>query len=143
MDDDVFLNVAKINKIEAWNNHDSISGFVNADVIPIRQAVLNDPLELYKWICPKWMFSGETYPNYTAGPAYIIPKEYINCLYQMAMKSSSKLYIEDIFITGILRDKCNIELKFVLQILNDEFPSQKIFSDFSCTFLNLNIFFQF
>ena len=89
------------------------------------------------------MFSGETYPNYTAGPAYIIPKEYINCLYQMAMKSSSKLYIEDIFITGILRDKCNIELKFVLQILNDEFPSQKIFSDFSCTFLNLNIFFQF
>ena len=67
MDDDVFLNVAKINKIEAWNNHDSISGFINADVIPIRQAVLNDPLELYKWICPKWMFSGETYPNYTAG----------------------------------------------------------------------------
>ena len=67
LDDDVFLNVAKINKIEAWNNHDSISGFVNADVIPIRQAVLNDPLELYKWICPKWMFSGETYPNYTAG----------------------------------------------------------------------------
>ena len=37
----------------------------------------------------------------------------------MAMKSSSKLYMEDIFITGILRDKCNIELKFVLQILND------------------------
>ena len=69
------------------------------------------------------MFSGKTYPNYTAGPAYIIPKEYINCLYQMAMKSSSKLYMEDIFITGVLRDKCNIELKFVLQILN-EFPKK-------------------
>ena len=47
----------------------------------------------------------------------------------MAMKSSSKLYMEDIFITGILRDKCNIELKFVLQILNDECISlpKKIF----------------
>ena len=47
----------------------------------------------------------------------------------MAMKSNSKLYMEDIFITGILRDKCNIELQFVLQILNDECISlpKKIF----------------
>ena len=67
---------------------------------------------------------------FAAGPAYIIPKDYINCLYQMAMKSSSKLYMEDIFITGILRDKCNIELKFVLQILSKRwrhFPPKKDF----------------
>ena len=62
------------------------------------------------------MFSGEIYPNYTAGPAYIIPNKHIECLYQMAMKSNSKLYMEDIYITGILREKCKIELRFVLQI---------------------------
>ena len=80
-------------------------------------------LILSNFVPPAWKLH-DPYCH-TAGPAYIIPKDYINCLYQMAMKSSSKLYMEDIFITGILRDKCNIELKFVLQILN--FPPKKYF----------------
>ena len=113
LDDDVFLHVHNIYKIKAWVDENCITGYVYKNVKPIRWAHSKDPEELYKWICPKWMYAQKTYPDYTAGPAYVIPTKHVECLYQMALKSSTKFYMEDIFITGMLREKCDIKLKWV------------------------------
>ena len=123
LDDDVFIHVQNIYQIQAWNDENLISGYVYEDVKPIRRAYLNDKDQSYKWICPRWMYPQDKFPNYAAGPAYIIPIKHVKCLYQMALKSDSKFYMEDIFVTGMLREKCNIELKLVLQMYKKDIYS--------------------
>ena len=66
-DDDIFLNVKNlIQKFPKKQHYEQISGYLYTDAYPHRWAfsILN---QNWKWICPYWMYSNDTYPSFTQG----------------------------------------------------------------------------
>ena len=112
LDDDVFINVDYFASIFPKAQHQNhITGFVYEDTVALRWAFRNSPEEQYKWNAPKWMYPLDTYPDYVAGPMYAIPSRFIPCLYDQLLSTVPFFYIEDVYYTGILRQKCHLELK--------------------------------
>lgn len=119
LDDDIFLNSRNINKLlrRISTHQNAISGFVYQNVVPIRWVYkYSSDNESYKWIVPKWMFSGHVFPDYVAGPGYFIPSKHIKCLLKQSL-STPQLYLEDVFFTGVLRQKCHFRLRHEASLL--------------------------
>ena len=73
----------------------------------------------HKWHMPYYMYGKLKYPNFVAGPAYVLPlgRNATSCLY---IKGSSLDYVflEDVFITGIVREKCGLLIANTDKIYN-------------------------
>ena len=73
----------------------------------------------HKWHMPYYMYGKLKYPNFVAGPAYVLPlgRNATSCLY---IKGSSLDYVflEDVFITGIVREKCGLHIANTDKIYN-------------------------
>lgn len=61
-----------------------------------------------KWYMPYYMFPNDTYPNYLSGGSYLMSSDIVPELYTSAL-SSSLIYLEDIFITGISAEHAGIK----------------------------------
>jgi beta-1,3-galactosyltransferase 1 len=69
----------------------------HAEIGPIR-----DPNN--KWYAPHALYNRQLYPSYCAGPIYMLSKNAITSLMKV-LPSTELFYLEDVFVTGILREK--------------------------------------
>ena len=58
------------------------------------------------------MYPDERYPPYVLGSFYTIPSSLIECLVEQ-MEQSTFISVEDVFITGVLRERCHADLHHV------------------------------
>ena len=62
----------------------------------------------YKCYTPEHMFPGDVFPTYVGGPAYLMSRQAAVILYETALETPF-FHLEDVFITGIVREKFNNE----------------------------------
>ena len=67
--------------------------------------------KIEKWHVPSYALDDEV-PPYLSGPLFLIPKWSISCL-ATAMWKTPILYIEDLYISGLLAKVCQIPLEDV------------------------------
>lgn len=103
LDDDVFLNMLHIkqyisNLNKSMNNQICCKVYKHALVIRKgKNAVTNKE------------YADKYYPNFCQGMAYITTPIVYKKLYQAAIESDF-LWLDDVYVTGILKEKCNVTL---------------------------------
>ncbi|CAG2100435.1 unnamed protein product [Medioppia subpectinata] len=109
-DDDILVNSQRLRqKMDDKTFKSGITGQMLTHKKPYRD--IND-----KWYVPKYLYDKDYYPPYVLGGAYIISADIIESLHNSAISNDHILYIEDLYLTGIIRQKYNIEIHN-----NDEF----------------------
>ena len=65
------------------------------------------------------MYGKLKYPNFVAGPAYVLPLSgnATSCLYREG-SNLEYVFLEDVFITGIVREKCGLHIANTDKIYN-------------------------
>lgn len=98
-DDDMFVNWPNLNEflISNQNQTNLIFGKANEYPEPNRD-------ETSRWYIPYEEYSKDYYPEYVAGPIYIISSDLIPKLLYATSKVKP-IYLEDVYITGILRER--------------------------------------
>ena len=101
--------------------------------------LLNKPVyrgNNFKWSVPKEVYPNETYPDYCLGPGYLLPPKTVPLLHQHIMSNDSqpRLWIDDVFITGIVAEKAKIP--------RTDLPSMKCCGITSYDINNFNQFIQ-
>lgn len=61
-----------------------------------------------KWYAPNYMYSGETYPDYLSGTAYVMTFESAVRLYKGSL-STPLFHLEDVYLTGFVADKIKLK----------------------------------
>jgi beta-1,3-galactosyltransferase 1 len=61
-----------------------------------------------KWYAPNYMYSGEFYPDYLSGTAYLMTYEAVQRLYKGSL-STSLFHLEDVYLTGFVADKIKLK----------------------------------
>ena len=107
-DDDVYVNIFKLVHI-LYTDYRNESWFflcaAHHNAVIKRQCVGN-----VKFCLPNHILPNRThYPTYCAGPAYIFPKTVAVEIYN-ATRRITPFIVEDVYITGILRETINVSL---------------------------------
>ena len=97
VDDDVYVNLFELyNLVQENTKINMLTGFIHCGVRPMTHG---------KWYAPPYMLNGSidgpTYPNYIAGPAYVMSNTTAEILYRISMLVPA-FHLEDVFVTGIL-----------------------------------------
>ena len=105
-DDDVYINIPLLLKhldrtSRSRHNKPFIMGNVQRGARPIRD-------KKNKWYMSKDQFGGNKYPDYMSGPVYSMTSSALKLLID-AIPSVPFLWLEDIYITGLLAGKANVE----------------------------------
>ncbi|XP_026680945.1 beta-1,3-galactosyltransferase 1-like isoform X1 [Diaphorina citri] len=113
-DDDIYFNVHKLYSIltspKFKREKVVLAGFL------IRKGrVIRTPTE--KWYTPEYMFSGDVYPDYLSGIAYIMSFKVARALYNVSLQLPL-LHHEDVFITGICAKAAGIKPRYLLGVSN-------------------------
>lgn len=61
-----------------------------------------------KWYAPNYMYSGEFYPDYLSGTAYVMTFEAAQRLYKGSL-STSLFHLEDVYLTGFVAEKIKLK----------------------------------
>lgn len=61
-----------------------------------------------KWYAPNYLFSGEFYPDYLSGTAYVMTFEAAELLYKGSL-STPLFHLEDVYLTGFVADKIKLK----------------------------------
>ena len=64
----------------------------------------------FKWSVPHYMYAEEFFPNALSGSGYLMHISVTSCLYEKGLDTRF-LVLEDVFITGMVREKCGLKLK--------------------------------
>ena len=62
-----------------------------------------------KWYVPMEAFNGTFFPNFVTGPAYFFTGDAAQSLYNTAINDRAPLYLEDVYMTGIVAEKAGIK----------------------------------
>ena len=106
MDDDIIVNLYETmnllkSKIKINHNEDFLMGYMLDNMTPIRN-------KANKWYVNNQEFSDQVYPAFLSGWFYWVNiKTALKLVYQSFL-SSKYFWIDDLFITGILREKAGI-----------------------------------
>ncbi|XP_043508318.1 beta-1,3-galactosyltransferase 5 isoform X1 [Frieseomelitta varia] len=105
-DNDIVLDVFEMLKLlkKKTMNENAISGYVLRKMKPIR--ISNN-----KWFVTNEDFSGDVYPDFLSGWFYITNLKVAQLLVYASEKIKNFLWIDDVFITGILRQKYDIKIE--------------------------------
>ncbi len=104
-DDDTFVNSPLlVSDLSNIVHERFIMGDIIAGAQPIRD-------KKSKYFTPKSVYSGQTYPNYVSGAAYVISGDIIPSLFEAA-KKTSLFWLEDVYVTGLLARKVHAKLIF-------------------------------
>lgn len=111
-DDDMFINVSKLLSFISKHNHNDriIYGRLAKKWKPIR----NKKSKYY--ISPQQYKPG-VFPDFTTGPAYLIPSCVVHDLYLAAL-NHTYFKLEDVFVTGIVAHYINVKRIHVNEFLN-------------------------
>lgn len=102
-DDDVFINVQNLMNFIDKNRSAKrkIFGHLAKHWRPIRD-------EASKYYLSREQFNPVVFPNFIAGPSYLMTRDCVSDLYHRALKLTF-LRLEDVFLTGIVAEEENIE----------------------------------
>lgn len=113
-DSDVFLNLDNLMKLidETYKlHHTFILGHSFTGLTP------NHDMSS-KWFVPVTLYKQYYYPLFVSGTSYVISKSAVELLTHQ-ISNVAYLYLEDVFVTGLCREKTNITLvhsdKFVIE----------------------------
>lgn len=100
VDDDIFLNIGKlVDDLKRMGPRNSIIGCKVMNTSPFR-------FPLSKWYISRKQYSGDTFPDYISGPAYVITGDIFSKLY-FATKTVPNIFLEDVYINGLCREHIN------------------------------------
>ncbi|XP_043285084.1 beta-1,3-galactosyltransferase 5 [Venturia canescens] len=104
-DDDIVVNLYEIlNKLKSFANEtDVFGGYVLRGMKAVREPA-------NKWYVEKDEYEGDTYPDFLSGWLYFISRRIAAILVQHSNTCKKYFWIDDVFITGILRHELNIPL---------------------------------
>lgn len=135
MDDDIVVDFFHLVHYLLTNNHGLshsknnehfLAGYIFKNVVPIRQ-------RQNRWFVSTEEFSGTVYPNYLSGWMYVTTPYTASTLISATDRSTPIFWIDDTWITGILRAKQRIPIN---DMLNDLFSANSQFLD--CCLADLN-----
>ncbi|CAL7933860.1 unnamed protein product [Xylocopa violacea] len=109
-DDDIVIDIFEILKLvgEKKIEENALSGYVLTKMKPVR--ILNN-----KWFVTEGEFPYDVYPDFLSGWFYVTSLKVAQLLVRTSENFKNLFWIDDVFITGILREKCDIKL----EMLND------------------------
>ena len=98
LDDDAYVNMKTLPEYLLHNPlRRTFLGYYLTGIRPQRSRVM-------KWFVPKTVYPGTVYPDFVAGWAYALSCDMLSELIQ-ASKTMPYLRLEDIYLTGLVRDK--------------------------------------
>lgn len=135
MDDDIVVDFFHLVHYLLTNNHGLsqsnnrehfLAGYIFKNVVPIRQ-------RQNKWFVTTEEFAGSVYPSYLSGWMYVTTPYTARTLISAIDQSTPIFWIDDTWITGILRHKQRIPIN---DMLNDLFSANSQFLDCCLTDIN-------
>lgn len=118
MDDDIVVNVYGILELLQSNliETDSLTGYIMRNLVPIREPA-------NKWYVSKREYANNIYPNFISGWLYItnsrVTHRLINHVDQLS--SNRFFWIDDVFVTGILRKAVDIRIQDISEIYTTDY----------------------
>jgi hypothetical protein len=101
IDDDMFVNMQMmVDFCETRSFPKAVIGKLARKWKPHRN-------KLSKWFVPQEAFNGTVYPNFATGPAYMFSGDAVRPLLETAL-SLTPIYLEDVYVTGIVAEKAGI-----------------------------------
>lgn len=103
IDDDMFVNMQLlVDFAETREFKNVIIGKIAKKWLPHRDS--NS-----KWFVPSSAYSGQVYPNFATGPAYLIHRDAIPNLARVIRSNATKVIkLEDVFLAGIVAEKAGV-----------------------------------
>lgn len=128
MDDDIVVNYYKLFQLMKTYRFE-LMGHVLDHMKPIR-----DPQN--KWYVSEKEYENEKYPEFLSGWLYVATFDSVRSLLKQAHLSAF-FWIDDLFVTGILREKAKIKLTDIRNYFRYEPKNIEccIFNKYSCDFL--------
>jgi beta-1,3-galactosyltransferase 1 len=106
-DDDIFINIfTLVHNIEGLRSKGDINNIFACHVWPISK-----PKRTGKYNVSSKEFAGEYYPQFCSGSAYLMSSDVISSLASV-IGSVKPLKLEDVHITGFLRQQANLTLRY-------------------------------
>ena len=111
MDDDIVIDFVRIfQQFMATDNKELDSEFDNSLVGYIQMGLPVQRNVGWKWVLSKQEYDNDIHPNFLSGWAYLTTPNVARKLVNIS-KQTSLLWIDDVWITGILAAEANVELK--------------------------------
>ena len=107
IDDDTIVNVKNAVKLVASKKNET-DHVIHGQLMSTK--VIRKPDS--RWFVPTSVWASEYYPQFFSGNGYLIPSKTLSLLHQTATNKSiePKLWIDDVFITGITTNAAKIKL---------------------------------
>jgi hypothetical protein len=133
-DDDILVNPSMFNQFIAniTNSKKTIYGTVGKGFKPHRS-------KTSKWFISYESYSSSIYPDFVFGP-YIMSSDSIFPIYVEILNSLPALAFDDVYISGIIAEKCNISRVNIDYILRLDWLKMKL-SEIDFEIFNSNILF--
>lgn len=125
MDDDIvvdffhLISYLSTKHLQIANHQHFLAGYIFRNVVPIRK-------RQNKWFVSHDEFDGNIYPDYLSGWMYVTIPRTANALVMAADRQTAIFWIDDTWITGILRHKQHIPID---DTLNEFFSANSEFLD--------------
>ncbi|CAK9813152.1 Beta-1,3-galactosyltransferase 1 [Anthophora plagiata] len=105
-DDDIVLDIYKILQFLRKDilKKNAIAGYILRRMEPVR--ISNN-----KWFVTREDFPDNIYPDFLSGWFYITSLKVVQLLVSTSKQFKNFFWIDDVFITGILRQECGLELE--------------------------------
>ncbi|XP_020280510.1 beta-1,3-galactosyltransferase 5 [Pseudomyrmex gracilis] len=116
MDDDIVVNLYEIvEKIRSGiTEKNSLTGYILKNMIPVREPA-------NKWYVSKTEYAGNVYPDFVSGWLYITDPSVASRLINRADSSPEYFWIDDVFVTGILRQALNIKIQNISELYTTDY----------------------
>ncbi|EFN80778.1 beta-1,3-galactosyltransferase 5 [Harpegnathos saltator] len=115
MDDDIVINIYDIlDKLHDIVDENSLTGYALKNMIPVR-VVVN------KWYVNEIEYADNTYPDFVSGWMYIAHPKIASRLIDYAESSNKYFWIDDVFVTGILRQALNIKIQDISELYTTDY----------------------
>ncbi|XP_011867110.1 PREDICTED: beta-1,3-galactosyltransferase 5 [Vollenhovia emeryi] len=115
MDDDIVVNVYGI--LEGLRSgkmeENSLTGCLLTNMVPIREPAS-------KWYVSEAEYAGSVYPDFVSGWLYITRPRVASRLIDHAESSREYFWIDDVFVTGILRRALNIKIQDISDLFTTD-----------------------
>ncbi|CAL1683909.1 unnamed protein product [Lasius platythorax] len=116
MDDDIVVNIYGI--LEKLHSgiieKDSLAGYSLKNMVPVREPA-------NKWYVSKMEYADNIYPDFVSGWLYVTSSQVANQLINYAESSHKYFWIDDVFVTGILRKLLNIKIQDINKIYTTDY----------------------
>lgn len=111
MDDDIVVNIYGIlEKLRSGTiQKNSLTGYVMKNMIPVREPA-------NKWYVSRTEYPSSVYPDFVSGWLYLVHPQVASRLIDHAESFREYFWIDDVFITGILRQALNIKIQNISEL---------------------------